>query len=727
MSRKKSLSEVEERGHLTAAQLEIRRKQEAAVFELGIPATPPYLWNNRPLWALWKKNAHKGLASRQLAYSDGEALLQFCQCELLGDREGMRRIYDATWKARPPFPDPTPLPPGVPTLTEFLERVKSERATFAQRMQPDETLTLDSDGKPYAWPEGDPAAVGRLYCQQVTQGAILACDLIRRACARHLNDLETGKERGLYFDVVAARHIVQFSEWFCGITLFPWQVFILTNLFGWKMPSGLRRFVEAWVSCSKKNGKTALSSCVALWGLVCDQEKFPDIFSAATKKDQSRLCWRDARRAVSASPELRTMVHVWAGSLNVPDTDGTFSPLSSDVKSMDGLRPFFIIADEVAFWDDREQFDKLIKGTVSRTQPLTFSITTVGRNRDCFAWSKFDLAEKVLTGVYANDRLFAALYSLDKQDSWEDPTTWVKANPSLNAAGMLTCETLAATAEEVRQSPSGLNSFLQYHCNIWPELSLKTGGSLPLEKWDACRGPYPEAMSHGEIVLKFASENKATPCYGGFDLGISDDLTAFVVLFPKFICNGELIRTPACLARFWMPEAGLLDKEKRWQVPITQWVREKLIKAIPGDMVDPRVVRQDLQAWCTNGCGRILEIAYDPYEFQASMAEIQENNHNIVCVKLPQRETQLTQPSREFKTAALLGRFAHLGNPVLRWMASNVALEPNPNRSNGIKPEKCNGPHGKIDGITALVCAWERILTLPPENDAPDRGRIRFI
>jgi phage terminase large subunit-like protein len=720
MSRKKNLDDV--RKNLTAAQLDVRRKQEAKAFELGIPASPPYLWNNRALWALWKKNATKAMQARKLAYCDGDALLEFCQCEALGDHDGMRRVWDATWKDRPPFPDRDPRAPGVPTLTEFLNRVKQERATFAQRLIPDETTCRDADLKPYGWLESDAATVARKYAADVLSGAIVACEGIQRSAKRFLSDLEQGASRGLFFDPLAARHIAQWTEWFCGIKPLPWQVFILANLFGWKTPSGLRRFSEAWISCAKKNGKTALSSSIALWGLVCDQEKFPDVFSAATKKDQARLCWRDAKRAVAECSELKLVVRMWAGSLSVPETDGSFQPLSSDVKSMDGTRPYFIIADEVSFWDDREQWDKLVKGNVSRTQPLTVAITTVGKHRDCFAWTKFDLAEKILKGIYPNDRVFVAIYSLDSDDNWEHEDKWLKANPSLGAPGMLTVETLRATAEEVRQSPSGLNAFLQYHCNLWPDLSLKQGGSVPTEKWDRCRGPYSKELSALDVCRKFVAENTGRECYGGLDIGLTSDLTAFVCLFPNFVRDGQTIKHPACVCFFWMPEHGLLEKEKQWQVPLSIWAREGWIKLIPGDMVDAQEIKQDLISLHSKGW-RCRQVAYDKYQCQGIMAEL----HTLgifEAVEVPQRYKELTIPSRELRTAIMFGKFAHLDNPVLRWMASNCKLEPQPNRNDGMKPEKLF-PNGKIDGMTALAMAWERVLAIPP---APAwDGVIKFI
>jgi hypothetical protein len=258
--------------------------------------------------------------ARKLSETDGELIFQYAQAKLVGDLATQRRIAE-TFSKREAFPEPTTPAAApeleddaAPTLTRFLASVAEERGTFQQRLRPGSTLTLDLGDVGYPWPEADAAAVARRYALDITQGAVVAGELIVRACHRFLSDLESGHERGIFFDPAAARHIAQFSEWFCGLTLLPWQTFCLANIFGFKKPSGARRFTEAWCSTAKKSGKTRLASCIALWGLVADQEKYPDVFSAATKKEIARLVWRDAKRCVADNQELRDHVQRWAGS-----------------------------------------------------------------------------------------------------------------------------------------------------------------------------------------------------------------------------------------------------------------------------------------------------------------------------------------------------------------------------------------------------------------------------
>ena len=714
-----SRRESNPRRNLTAAEEATRRKREAKVFELGVPFCPDqYAYNNRKLWAIWKKNAPMLLGKRLLAFSDGDALLQLCKAELNGQHDVMAAIYEATWKNRTPFPAPPECPSG--SLPEFLKAVERERETFPKRMRPGRTLTLEDGDREYEWPEDDAARVARDYAQAVLQGGIVAGELIRRAASRFLSDLENGHERGLYFDPVAARHICRFAETFCDLKLLPWQVFVLANIFGWKKPSGARRFTEAWVSCAKKNGKTRLASCVALFALVADCEKYPDVFSAATKKEQSRLVWRDAKRCVNDNPELREHVQRWAGALAVKDTDGSFTPLSSDEKSMDGLRPHVIIADEVSFWADRTQWDTLVKGIVSRIQPLTFAVTTAGPSKQCFAFGKFDLGEKILRGIYRDDSTFVAIFAIDKDDDPLDEKHWPKANPSLGVT--LQIEHLKKTGAEAREVPSGLSSFIQYHCNQWPEVSLQRVGSIPVAKWDACKGlDLIGCKSAHDAYVKFLNLNRDLPCWLGLDVGLTSDMSAISMLWrrARFAEGASPVEKNVLITFLYMPELYLLEKEKSWGVPLSQWVREEWIELLPGDMCDPREIKKRI----VNILGKfnVRELGFDSWNAMVICSELNESQA-VQCVAVSQTAKELTAPSRELLGAIHRQELVHFGNPCLAWHIGNVVLAED-EKHGGTKPEKLSA-NEKIDGVSASLNAWHRMLADPNAGVVP---RISFI
>lgn len=671
----------------------------------------------------WNDLVRELLALRKLAQDDAPLLIELIQARAevyrgAGERkqearERLKRIQ-STFDARPPFPEvATPAPDATAgpendkpaaSLEKFLADVRYERSTFASRVVPGQTVCRDFTGL-FTWPEGHAVSIARRYCEQVTKGEIVACELIKCACARQLQDLEHGHERGLFFDPLAAHDIARWYEDFCGLKLEAWELFIATSLFGWKNKYGARRFSEAWISVGKKNGKTSLASGIGLFALIADQEKYAEVYSVATKKDQARLCYRDGVRAVRGNPELKALVKEFTGtniaSLLIVETDCKFEPLASEEKTLDGLRPSVIICDEVHEWQSRDVWDKLTKGTVSRIQPLVFAITTAGESETCFAYGKNALATKILHGVLNDDTTFAAIYQLDSEDDFRDESCWLKANPNLGVS--LHPAALRKILAEAVADPSGQSAFERYHANRW--VSFKQGRSIPVQKWEACRGAdyLPAEMKPFELRRQFLEDNFTDKCWGGLDLGLISDLSCYVLLFPL---SDHVTIVPF----FWMPEHGLLEKERAWEVPLSTWAREGWIKLIEGDMCDPRIIRHDILDLCQNGPGKIQSISFDPWQARVLMSEIAE--HKVCeCREVAQKPSELTTPAREFKQAIWNGSLWHLNNPVLRWMSGNVVLEED-DKHGGFMPKKLS-PKEKIDGIQATISAWHGWLNAP--------------
>lgn len=685
----------------------------------GVPARPKGL--KRATRNAWNQLIEELVG--KLYLDDGERLLELIQARAdqyqgSGERKeaGRKRAAELLAKlaAREAIA-PEPIPdapengklPGA-DLEGFLAAVRAERASYPARLIPGQTITLETPGQQFAWPEGHAATVARDYCQKVLSGGIVACELTRRACARHLSDLESGSSRGLFYDPQAAANIATWYRDFVALDLQAWEVFIVTSLFAWKRATGMRRFSEAWVSVAKKNGKTTLASGIALFGLVADGEKFAECYSAATKKDQSKIVYRDCVRAVHASPALLDYIREYkTGSLVIEGTDSRLEPLSSDVRSMEGLRPSTIICDEIHVWESRTQWDSLTKGVVSRPQPLIFAITTAGESKATFAGGKYDLAAKILTGVFEQDDTFVLIYELDVQDHFSDESVWPKANPNLSVS--LQPEGLRKILAEALEDPSGQAAFERYHCNRW--VTFRQGRSIPSDKWDACRGmaALPNASAL-ELRKKFLEENATTPCWAGLDLGEVSDLSSFVLLFPRCTIGGEDYEVLTVIPYAWIPEFHLLEKERQWGVPLTEWVRAGFLKLVEGDMCDPRIVKADIISMLANGPGKIQSIGYDPWKAKILASEIAEETH-VEAVAVKQTPMELSMPCRALKDAIWQKRLWTLGNPVLKWQAGNLVIEPEGD-SQGIRPKKLS-PNEKIDCFSALVNAWSRLICAP--------------
>ncbi|KUU80772.1 hypothetical protein AWF30_24925 [Escherichia coli] len=120
------------------------------------------------------------------------------------------------------------------------------------------------------------------YARDVVRGKIVACQFVIQACQRHLDDLMAEKSKSFRyrFDKDLAERAAKFiqllphtkGEWAfkrMPITLEPWQLFVICCAFGWvNKGTRLRRFREVYTEIPRKNGKSAISAGVALYGNI---------------------------------------------------------------------------------------------------------------------------------------------------------------------------------------------------------------------------------------------------------------------------------------------------------------------------------------------------------------------------------------------------------------------------------------------------------------------------
>ena len=97
------------------------------------------------------------------------------------------------------------------------------------------------------------------FAEKVTNGDILAAHWVRQACKRALDDRDNAKERGYYYDADAANRVIKFFSFLKHLKgalagqpfeLADWQIFIVSQLYGWKRTSdNLRRFRTCYILC----------------------------------------------------------------------------------------------------------------------------------------------------------------------------------------------------------------------------------------------------------------------------------------------------------------------------------------------------------------------------------------------------------------------------------------------------------------------------------------------
>jgi phage terminase large subunit-like protein len=103
------------------------------------------------------------------------------------------------------------------------------------------------------------------WAENVLAGRVVAGNLVGCAAERHMRDLRDGPGRGLFWDLPAALHVINWYPSWLTITagakagkpfdLLPPHMFAAGSIFGWKRANGRRRFRTFWFETGKGQGK----------------------------------------------------------------------------------------------------------------------------------------------------------------------------------------------------------------------------------------------------------------------------------------------------------------------------------------------------------------------------------------------------------------------------------------------------------------------------------------
>ena len=551
------------------------------------------------------------------------------------------------------------------------------------------------------------------YARDVVAGRILASKWVKLSCARHLRDLTDGAKRGLRFDPVAAQRAIDFFQFLKhskgkwageSFSLAPWQQFIVYSLFGWKKADGTRRYRFAHVEVARKNGKTTLWAGVGLYLFFADGEPGAEVYCAATKKDQAKILFSEAERMRSASPGLKKRIASFRNNMHIAGTASKFEPLGADEDTLDGLNPHGALVDELHAHKTRGLWDVLETAMGARRQPLMAAITTAGSDRESICWKQHEYGEKILQAIAHDDSFFVFIACIDDEDNWEDERNWIKANPNLGVS--VNVEDLRDRALKAKQMPSALNSFLRLRLNKWTNSET---AAVKVEDWRACVGFSMAGKDPRSLRTEIEAQLEGRDCIIAVDLASTEDIACAAKLFPPEEENQPYIFLPD----FWLPEERLQEKIAEWRAPYDVWSREGFIRTTDGNVIDYDAIGEQVLRDCERYSVR--EITFDPWNATQFANDLQKAGiPNDKLMKFPQTMATLAEPTKRLLEVLIPNRtIAHLGNPVLTWMASNLLVKEDNNGNK--RPVKGKG-RGKIDGMVALIMALGRAIASPGDG-----------
>src|SRR5262245_15766107 len=522
-----------------------------------------------------------------------------------------------------------------------------------------------------------------LYAADVAASRIVAGPWVREACRRHQADRA---RRDITFDQVAADHAIGFFPRFLRFAegqfagepflLQPWQGFIVGSLFGWVGADGFRRFRHAYIETGKGNGKTPLLAGIGLYMLIYDEEESAEIYTAAVTRDQANIMFSDAVKMAEASLLARRLT-IHARNIADLSTRSFMRPISSEGRSLDGKRVHAALLDEIHEHPTPVVVDKMRKGTKSRRQPMILEITNSGFDRASVCWEHHEYSIKVARGLVEDDTWFGYVCSLDEgEDPFASEACWPKANPNLDVS--LPRKYLRGEVERSRGMPSEIGITSRLNFCIWTQQRTPV---IPMDRWMGITDRVPDDALRG------------APCWGGLDLGQSDDFSAGILIWR--LEDGRV----AVRARFWIPETTIAKRPDR---PYDAWQRGGYLTVTPGEVVDYGQVEQEFREWVWDAGARA--VGYDK-RFAEQMAQ------NLTGSGIDMVDTgqgfQLNEALRTLLDLVTTGMLLHEGNPILAWMADNLVVRHG--QRGEVRPDKPAAKE-KIDGVVALAMAIDQMI-----------------
>lgn len=438
--------------------------------------------------------------------------------------------------------------------------------------------------------------------------------------------------------------------------------------------TGLRKYKKAILFVARKNGKSVLASAIGIYMTIADKEGGAEVYSVATKKDQSKIVWEEAKKMIKKSPMLDKRFRCLIGGIYYDEADATFRALASDSNSLDGLNAHLVIADEVHAWKDKNLLDVMFDSMSARRQPMLIETSTMGTVRENVFDIEYNYASQVIDGSVEDETLLPIIYELDEEKEWLNEECWFKANPSLGSIKSL--KALREKVERAKANPIELVNLLckdfnvrQNTINAWLTFDDLNNEEI-YEDWKDCY------------------------CIGGCDLSSTTDLCCCSILG---IVKGKI----RVKQMYFIPSNALERKVIEDKIPYDKWLKMDWLR-LSGDS---KIDYHDCTKWFLEQVHdfdlRPLWVGYDSWNANYWKQEMEDEGFDMVEVR--QGFKTESAPLKQMKADLMDKKINYNNNPILKWNLSNVVVKIDDNENIMLSKEKARQ---RIDGVASLMDAY---------------------
>lgn len=530
------------------------------------------------------------------------------------------------------------------------------------------------------------------YWDRIQDGSEVVGARIRLQYQKLVADLEKPREPW-GFDLEKANRPIEYIETYCRhskgrwagkpVKLELWQKAIIQAAFGFvNKYTGHRKYRRVDVFIGRKNGKSLLGSGIGLYLLTSDGEGGAEIYSIATKKDQARIIWLEAKRMVQQDPVLRSMVDRRIGEMRYERAFSVFKPLASNTDTLDGVNASGVLVDELHAIKDMELLPVMIDSMSARTQPMLWVFTTMGTVRASAFDDTYDYDVKVLEGQFTDEHLLAFIYELDSAKDWLDESKWRMSNPNLGVSKDI--DNLRAKVEKAKNNPTDVRNLQTKDFNV-RETSSGAWLTFDAIQNTALFDPKLMGFSYG---------------IGGVDLSETTDLTA-----AKMLCMRRDDPRIYALQMYWMPAELIEERTKADKVPYDLWHERGLLRLSPGHKVDHELVTKwflelrDEYGIYMPWCG------YDSWSAQYWVKDMVAYFGKECMVPVIQGKKTLSSPMKRLGRDLEAKLIVYNNHPIDIWCMTNTHVDLD-EKNGTIQPAKGRNLRQRIDGLSALLDAY---------------------
>ncbi|MCH7396571.1 terminase large subunit [Belliella sp. DSM 107340] len=493
-----------------------------------------------------------------------------------------------------------------------------------------------------------------------------------------------------FYDEVEANRAIRFIEKYVKIVdgkkagqpliLLPWQKELVSNLFGWKkITDGYRKFQQVFLFIPRKNGKTVFASAVSLYVLLLDNEEFGQCYFAAADKEQARLSFDIVKAIIDKQPKFDKVLKIYLNSIKYQKTNSFFKVISSEAKTKHGFNTHFALIDELHAHPNDELYQVLTTSIGARIQPIIFTITTAGTNRNHICYELYTYSKKIIEGVIEDDTFLPFIFEGNPELPIDDIDNLKLANPSLGYG--VTLDYLLNACNKAKNIPTQYSAFRQLHLNIWED---NIHSFIKTKNWNDCKVEYTNNDLLGD------------ECYLSYDLSSNKDLTSINLLFPPTEKRNKF-RT---LSFNFLPMDSAVEKQNISAGRVfLNWAEDESnnLFLTMGKTTDFDFVLEKIDE--INNLYNIKKVTYDRFLSNYMSQEVSK------IIDAPMKEFNqniktFSPATKEFETMVLNKTIEHNDNKVLSWCISNLKIFQD-NHEN-IKPVKGKSSD-KIDAVVALI------------------------